>query len=440
MSNNNPVDNKLENAEFAENTVNTAKTAVNTANSMLTNTKDAASTAYNIGKTIADNKYVQQGVNAAKIVAPELAAAELAANTAITSATKLADTTTAAKNKIQSNLDAATTAADITSNFTKTIPNLDKAGIASNLNINSSTEIVKTVSSDTGVIDTVKLLMDAATPLLAMSGVGIPLAAGLTILSKLAEAFAADRRLSDIMTDCINIISNCYFLHKLITFTINSFKVVVDAKLEPAFQTKFHIVNLDKKIEERITLKLNRFNTLLATITPYNEQQKLDAANKTSRARRVLNALNKSMSRMSTFINAKKYTEEITRQLTIINSLFIVYNSQFDWMIAYYERMFNDNAEHLVLQQIWTFIESRAEYNDYLNRPTGNEIQPKLAADIQAAMSKDNTIMTQIDAVVDNATIQAASDVETDAKPIVGGRRTHKKYTRRRLPRTKLSY
>ena len=492
MSNNNPTDNKLENAEFAEKTVNTAKTAVDTANTMLTNTKDAASTASNIGNAIANNKYVKQGFTAAKIVAPELAVAEQAAKAAMTNATKLADAANAAKDAIntakdaihpninatkdaintandaiqpninaakdaintakdamQPNIDAIQPNIDATKDAIQ--PNIDAAKDAIQPNINDAkdallsgvTNSVEMVSSDAGMVDTVKILMDAATPLLAMSGVGIPLAAGLTILSKLIETFKADRRLSDIMTDCINIISNCYFLNKLITFTISSFKVVVDAKLEPAFQTKFHIVNLDKKIEERIILKLNRFNALLATITPYNEQKDTDG--KTSHARSILRSLNKGMTRISTFINAKKYTEDIVRQLTIINSLFIVYNSQFDWMIAYYERMFNDNAEHLILQQIWTFIESRTEYNDYLNKPTGDEIKSKLDADIQYAMSKDKTIMSQIDEVVANATVQAATDVETDAKPIVGGRRTYKKYTRRLLtkPRTKrllLSY
>lgn len=226
-------------------------------------------------------------------------------------------------------------------------------------NINNAIGIAKGVS---GALVAIDLVSHAAEPLLVASGVGIPLLAILIVAKKLAKQYKQNLQLNAILDDVIVIIQNSFFLEALIKKTMGEFSSPVQKALkkEVSIQSDIFggaddelikVAKTNDKIEERIKQKLEDLNGLLQKISPDNIDTKIGSLKK----------------KMKRFFFSGELKNEIITNLSIINGLFTIYNSQFDWSIRYYEsKILNmDNGKDEV-KNIWNNIESSDEYKNYL--------------------------------------------------------------------------
>lgn len=250
--------------------------------------------------------------------------------------------------------------------------NKSNHAITSNLtnakNIEKAIAVAKGV---TGAIVAIELISNVAEPLLAASGVGIPLLAILIIAKKLAKQYKQNLQLNVVLSDVIVIIENSFFLEALIKKTMTEFyKPVQNALImeieknnstqeaesldnqQPSNNDKKNFVKTNNIIEDKIKQKLYDLNRLLQKISPQDNETRLAVFKQ----------------KFKRFFFSGELKNEIITNLSIINGLFTIYNSQFDWSIRYYESKilnYTDNGKD-ELKNIWKKIENSDEYNKYL--------------------------------------------------------------------------
>jgi hypothetical protein len=97
---------------------------------------------------------------------------------------------------------------------------------------------------------------------------------------------------------------------------------------------------------------LDTLNKLLQTIAPIEKDSTFSKVTK----------------KFKRFFFSKQLKNDVLNELTIVNGLFTIYNSQFDWSLRYYENIilkYSKNGKE-VLEQIWSNIETTDEYKNYL--------------------------------------------------------------------------
>jgi hypothetical protein len=74
------------------------------------------------------------------------------------------------------------------------------------------------------------------------------------------------------------------------------------------------------------------------------------------------------LNRLNIFINANTYKNDVLKKLTLLNAIFIFYNSQFEMIIKSWERriMLLPNGKD-ILNKIWKNIEESKSFKDYLH-------------------------------------------------------------------------
>jgi hypothetical protein len=279
-----------------------------------------------------------------------------------------------------------------------------------------------------------ELLVTASAPLLAASGVGIPLLAILVVVRKLATQYKQNIELNIVLHDVSSIIVNCFLLESLIKVTMQTFKPYVEdatneknnnssqnsmeesqtdstnisqsettnnssynslsnsvnsSQIEsssnsPSSQNSINSsllrtannlqsiiakamipkeknksggsvenrINISNNIITRIQAKLDTLNKLLQTIAPIEKDSTFSKVTK----------------KFKRFFFSKQLKNDVLNELTIVNGLFTIYNSQFDWSLRYYENIilkYSKNGKE-VLEQIWSNIETTDEYKNYL--------------------------------------------------------------------------
>jgi hypothetical protein len=308
-----------------------------------------------------------------------------------------------------------------TTNNQKTIENLDDTY----KKLETATNVAATVAA-------AEILVNGAAPLLAASGVGIPLLAILVLAKQIAVQYKQNLELNILLSDVTTIITNCFYLESLIKKTIKEFSPHVATALEPelAKTSNTTLINevkqienegtkpeteaakpeteavkpeteavkpeteaakpeteavkpeteaakpepekqqtggaeknagIDNKIQDKILEKLDILNKLLQEITPSENDKKS-----------TFNFLRKKGER---FFFSKDHKTQIINALTVINGFFIIYNSQFDWTIRYYENLIfkyysknplDGKSADEILEGIWNSIETSKEFQDYL--------------------------------------------------------------------------
>jgi len=268
--------------------------------------------------------------------------------------------------------------------------NLEKIQTAKN--INKTLQIASVVA---GTAVALELVSHAAEPLLAASGVGIPLLAILIIAKKLAKQYKQNLQLQSVLSDVLIIISNSFYLVALIKKTMAEFSqpvqeaLTIEARINnnvnsaenptniipeqsgttqqlvdvvvanevsneitPTNQNNTRFAKINNDIEERIKNKLDELNRLLQKISPDDNDTRFGSIQK----------------KFKRFFFSGELKNEIITNLSIINGLFTIYNSQFDWSIRYYESKilsYSDNGKEQI-QNIWKNIEGSTEYEKYL--------------------------------------------------------------------------
>ena len=256
-----------------------------------------------------------------------------------------------------------------------------------------------------GAFLVIETLSHVAVPLLAGSGFGLPIAAVLILCNKVAHQVKQNIILTNLLEYVVDILSNCYFLEKLTVKTISTFQEIT-SKNSPELKPYIDKMIIKSKLTLQIKAKLGILNKLITDISP----DKILKENQKSSG--IFGRLTKRAKR---FFFSEGHAKNILRELTIINSLFIFYNSQFDWVVGYYERKLKnakDTTGKPLLEIIWNQIENSEEFKEYLNPPVDIE---EVATEVKKDVEEENLddVLNKAQTVIDNTSISLPEEVSS---------------------------
>jgi hypothetical protein len=243
------------------------------------------------------------------------------------------------------------------------------------LNIELYANAVSQVASLTG--ETLQGVSHVAVPLLAGTGVGLPLAAIILLANKIAIQAKQNITLVKLLKDVSEIITNCFLLNQLITSTVILVGTQLNKMIENTTDTEVkQILVYSKSILNKlqsqsdliklINTKLDSLQKMLVSVSldselakndieslsmqnnkdrnlPFNPEAKSSSlgylTDKIKKGSTMFSQkLNATQKRLSRFFYSAASINGILRELTIINSLFMIYNSQYDWILQHLER------------------------------------------------------------------------------------------------------
>ncbi len=237
---------------------------------------------------------------------------------------------------------------------------------------------------------------EKASPILAISGIGIPLAAGLFLLGRIIDYGIQNSILFKMVEDCKIILQNALYSHMLIMKKIEIYFKYSDEKT----QKKLSKFTINKLIVNKIVSKLTLFNTLLETIIPKENEGRFSRLTK----------------RIHRFTHGKYYINEITRELGLLNSFFITYHNQAQELDKYAHSILKKKSK-----KIQKKIEKTDEYINYL----GNKNFEESIKDIKDKFNSNETANAILKKYQDD--ISKAGDKLKNETPITeGGSKTRK--------------
>ena len=239
-------------------------------------------------------------------------------------------------------------------------------------------------------------IAEKASPILAISGIGIPLAAGLFLLGRIIDYGIQNSILFKMVEDCKIILQNALYSHMLIMKKIELYFKYSDEKM----QKKLSKFTINKLIVNKIVSKLTLFNTLLETIIPKENEGRFSRLTK----------------RIHRFTHGKYYINEITRELGLLNSFFITYHNQAQELDKYHNKVLKKKSK-----KIQKKIEKTDEYINYL----GNKKFEESIKDIRYKFNSNETANAILKKYQDD--ISKAGDKLKNETPITeGGSKTRK--------------
>jgi len=305
---------------------------------------------------------------------------------------------------------------------------------------------------------------------LASTGVGLPIAGALGVVLLVAYTMSkmvvANKKLWSILSDVLNIISNCYRIDQLVTRTINICTIAVfnkqsdiaaqlltnngtalvdenvfnerlaeaQAKKSMPYsvsEPKTLLQQIEPSIElrERLMSKIGSLTAYLLAIAPDKllNDLKNDSQSSTTGIDTVVNAeyekrKNRSMIGrrigavgriMNRSMNAAELQTQIINELTIIEGFFMLMKAQYDTTMDYYAAHMDNWAETRAV------IELTTEFRDYL-------VPLSLQEEITNAVLNQEEIKKAVNVVVEGvaatATDTTATDTATTTTVTAGGK------------------
>lgn len=252
----------------------------------------------------------------------------------------------------------------------------DKEKIEEHVRAREKVEIIENITlaaSGVLLLEGVTAGMEAAIPVLGATGIGIPLAATLFIISKMTRLYASKVELEQVIENSHDVIKRCYIIYSSNMTVIIKFisKISEEEKKlkkedegdEKIYEKPVFKVQFDKELLSKIKESISIINLLLERVTK-------NKANKKGRFMRMINRV----------FSAKFYTNQLLKELTFLNSLFIVFMYKKEKIVKYYENYIKKNYTSInnfyqdtVTPQIWKEIE---EDPDYINDILGQSIDP----------------------------------------------------------------
>ena len=198
--------------------------------------------------------------------------------------------------------------------------------------------------------------------------------------------------------------------------TANNIQSIISKAMIPKEKNKTggsieNNVNISNSIITRIQSKLDILNKLLQTIAPIENDSTFSKVTK----------------KFKRFFFSKQLKNDILNELTVVNGLFTIYNSQFDWSLRYYESIilkYSKNGKD-ILEKIWSSIESTDEYKNYLFQ---NE-ESVYSIIENATPQVINDVNKEID---ENRPSESSAGKEGGSKTKKKIKKYNKKYTRKR--------
>ena len=202
----------------------------------------------------------------------------------------------------------------------------------------------KSVSTATAGVTLISISEQAmnAAPILALTGIGIPLAAGLYVVGQLANTSSKKSTLNRMIEDSKYIIGSCYaqYTAMLKTFeyyieVINEIKNKVKSKSVDEVERHIMTKSLGKGILKKIIRKLELITGLLSEV-------ETDSNKNATRLGKIKRSMNRNF--YGTY-----YINELTRELVVFQGLFSTLNTKFDKLRDSYNTKINGLKNRKIL-------------------------------------------------------------------------------------------
>jgi hypothetical protein len=254
----------------------------------------------------------------------------------------------------------------------------DEKKVSEEVRAREKVEIIENITlaaSGVLLLEGVTAGMEAAIPVLGATGIGIPLAATLFVISKMTRLYASKVELEQVIENSHDVIKRCYLIYSsnmtvIIKFISKISEQEKELKKEDEGDEKIYEkpvfkVQFDKELLSKIKESISIINLLLERVTK-------NKANKKGRFMRMINRV----------FSAKFYTNQLLKELTFLNSLFIVFMYKKEKIVKYYENYIKSNYtnsinnffQDTVTPQIWKEIEEDPEYINDILHPSGQSI------------------------------------------------------------------
>jgi len=203
-------------------------------------------------------------------------------------------------------------------------------------------------------------IISIAAPVLALSGIGLPLSIGMIGISLALQKKMEGDRIKRVLSETKNILDRCYQIHSVVVYGLTQFfdeknykykadkesggtyvdKQVTSETCEEIFK-EFNKYRVGKNVIVRIIDKFVHINSLVDLLFPSEEKPKLGTF---ARVGRVFTNGQKALYR--TFY-AKWYTSQIVIAISLMNSYFIIYKNQYEMLKERYHYIIREKLiEH----------------------------------------------------------------------------------------------
>ena len=275
-----------------------------------------------------------------------------------------------------------------------------------------------------------------AAPIIALSGVGIPLAAGIYLVGKIVDLQAKKGQVMRMIDDCKYILGTCYSNYTAIIKTLEWYLEVIyeikdKVKDDPDVEKVFDYMTR-KRISFNTLKKIIRKMELITGLMIEVERDKTPGKGISGRASSIYKKVERFMNRN---LFSRYYRQELTSEMSMFNSLFSTLKEQMNRkFISYNNKLRTLNAKGIITDKNMIEIDETIDglYESFVNSNLDDLIEKT------TTKLKNEGIMNDIEKYVDESS-KAAEDhiknkIESENKK--GGKFTFKQ-NRNRKNRTK---
>lgn len=193
-------------------------------------------------------------------------------------------------------------------------------------------------------------------PVLAATGIGVPLAVLLVLVYKISKKIEERSELEKVMNHAIHIVEQCYQLHCANITQILFFYQEIKRLEEKKTQVTDNILSycVDEHLLETIKKMIDDLYNTLKNVAKQDDGSGF-SWDKTSRF------VNRNLS-------GSWYTKELLKELTLLNSYFILYESKVNKIIQRYEHYLKANEQQQKVKEIWGKIYDDESYKNFITK------------------------------------------------------------------------
>ena len=246
--------------------------------------------------------------------------------------------------------------------------------------------------------------MSKAAPVIALTGIGLPLAAGIYAAGIMADKMAAKNKMMRMVTDCKHILGTCYSNYNAMLKTLSWYLDVIN-EIKDKVKNEDDLKKVDAVYNYMINAKLekgilNKISQKIELITGLIKDVDMDKNR--SRIQKVASSFYRNM-------YGKYYRQELTSELSTFNALFLSFQEKFKVL----ERSYRTKIRRLKISEIITEENTIQidETIDGLYKEFIDENIDGLISNTKSAIEKAG-LVEQMDMYVEKTTEVAAKHIE----------------------------
>ena len=232
-----------------------------------------------------------------------------------------------------------------------------------------------------------------AAPILALTGIGLPLAAGLYVVGQLANTSAQKSVLNRMVEDSKYIMGSSYAQYTAMLKTVEYYVEVVSeiknkVKSKTVKEVEKYVMekSLGKGILKKIIRKLELITGLLSEVEK-------DPNKKVSRLGKIKRAMNRNF-------YGNYYINELTRELTVFQGLFSTLNTKFQMLRMSYNTRLNMLKNRKIITDD-DMVDIKSEVDNLFSQFVSMDIEDILLQNTNQL--KDNDLMNNVYDYVKNS-------------------------------------